>query len=236
MADITKTVAPKTDQLNADDFIGSGSRTIKITGVKEMGSKEQPIAISYEGDNGKPWKPCLGMRRILIEIWGEDAAREANKYYPGRSVTLFRDPDVKYGGVTVGGIRVSHASDLSGEKKFALTVAKARRVEFIVKPLRNAPAPKQQQSAPPSQQEQAPPPPVADPAPETSTRPAHVQTAQAIVRQIRETTTAAELDHVMTVKCKGDLGIVEIASIETLKWIEEQEAAHRKTLTEKIPS
>lgn len=150
-ADLTKTVAPKTDQLNADDFIGSGDRTITITGVKMIDSKDQPIAISYEGDKGKPWKPCLGMRRILIEVWGQEAAKEASKHYVGRSVTLFRDPDVKFGGVTVGGIRISHASNLTAEKKIALTVAKARRVEFVVKPLKNAP-PVQQKKEPEQKQ------------------------------------------------------------------------------------
>ena len=136
MADLTTTVAPKTDQLNADDFIGKGDRTIKITGVRSMDSRDQPIAISYEGDGGKPWKPCLGMRRVLIELWGPDAAKEASKHYVGRRITLFRDPDIAFGKIVVGGIRISHASDINQEKKIALTVGRARREEFIVKPLR----------------------------------------------------------------------------------------------------
>lgn len=139
--DITKTVAPKTDQLNADDFIGSGDRAIKITAVKMMDSKEQPIAISYEGDNGKPWKPSLGMRRVLIELWGQEAAKEASKYYPGRSLVLYRDPNVKFGKDTVGGIRIRSASDISSEQKMVVTVSKARRVEFVVKPMGKISAP-----------------------------------------------------------------------------------------------
>lgn len=133
--DITQTIAPKTDQLNADDFIGSGDKVIKITGVKMMDSKEQPIAISYEGDKGKPWKPSLGMRRVLVDLWGQKEAKETNKYYTGRTIVLYRDPDVKFGKDTVGGIRIRAASDIAGEKKMAVTVSKARRVEFSVKPL-----------------------------------------------------------------------------------------------------
>lgn len=150
-ADITKTVAPKTDQLNSDDLFAGKTLTLTITGVKETGAKEQPIAISYEGDNGKPWKPSLGMRRVLLEIWGQEAGAESDKFYKGRRVTLFRDPDVKFGKDTVGGIRISHASDIKGDVKIALTVAKGRRVEFVVHPLKDAaptPQPTQSSSAP----------------------------------------------------------------------------------------
>lgn len=142
-ADITKTVAPKTDQLNADDLFAGKTIDLTITGVRETGAKEQPIAISYDGDNGKPWKPSLGMRRVLLEIWGQEAGAESDKFYRGRRVRLFRDPDVKFGKDTVGGIRISHASDIRGDVKIALTVAKGRRVEFVVHPLKDAPADKQ---------------------------------------------------------------------------------------------
>ena len=55
MTDLTSTITPKSDQLNYDDFIGKGSITIKVTAVKKSpDDKQQPVAISYEGDNGKP--------------------------------------------------------------------------------------------------------------------------------------------------------------------------------------
>ena len=63
MTDLGKTIAPKSDQLNADDLI-SGPRTITITNVAS-GSKDQPINISFEGDNGKPYRPGKSMRRGL---------------------------------------------------------------------------------------------------------------------------------------------------------------------------
>ena len=47
MIDISKTVIPKSDQLNADDLI-VGPKRIKMTSVKVV-SGDQPILIDYEG-------------------------------------------------------------------------------------------------------------------------------------------------------------------------------------------
>ena len=101
--DISQTIAPKSNQLNFDDFLSGESKTIKITEVSGTSEKEQPIAISYEGDNGKPYRPSKGMRRVLVYVWGKDS-----KDYIGRSLTLYGDPEVKFGGQAVGGIRISH--------------------------------------------------------------------------------------------------------------------------------
>ena len=130
MVDMSKTVAPKSDQMNYDDFVGGQSRTIKITRVSGSDSTEQPVSLFYEGDGGKPFKPCKSMRRVLIALWGTDG-----QTYVGRSLTLYGDPDVKFGGMTVGGIRISHASHISETKTMALTATKGHRKAFTVKPL-----------------------------------------------------------------------------------------------------
>ena len=132
--DITATLAPKSDQLNSDDLI-AGPRTITVTKVS-AGSVEQPVAIAFEGDNNKPWYPCLSMRRVLVAAWGADSSQ-----YIGRRVTLFRDPAVTYGGIQVGGIRVSHLSHLDGPLSTALTVTRQKRTPYRVQPLAAAPAP-----------------------------------------------------------------------------------------------
>lgn len=140
MVDVSKTIQPKSDQLNADDLIG-GSITVEITNVSSMAQPDQPIAISYKGDNGKPWKPCKSMRRVLVMVWGKDG-----KQYIGRMLTLYRDPGVLFGGVAVGGIRISHMSHIDKETTMALTASKANRKPFTVKPLKAAaalPAPAQ---------------------------------------------------------------------------------------------
>lgn len=61
MIDLTATIKPKSDQLNADDLI-AGPKTITVTGVKLV-AEDQPVAISFHGDDGKPYKPCKSMRR-----------------------------------------------------------------------------------------------------------------------------------------------------------------------------
>jgi hypothetical protein len=134
MNDMTAVITPKSDQLNSDDLI-SGPRTIRITGVSIRPGTEQPVSIHFDGDNNKPWKTCKSMNRVLVHAWGPDATA-----YVGRSVTIYRDPDVKWGGMKVGGIRISHLSNIEREMVMALTETKGKRTPFIVKPLTNAPA------------------------------------------------------------------------------------------------
>jgi hypothetical protein len=130
--DIRSTLEAKSSQLNTDDLI-AGAKTITITKVS-AGSAEQPVAISFEGDGGKPWYPCKSMRRVLVAAWGADASQ-----YVGRRVTLFRDPSVLYGGIAVGGIRVSHLSHLDGPLSIALTVTRQKRSPYKVQPLPASP-------------------------------------------------------------------------------------------------
>lgn len=128
--DMSAAIKPKSDQLNADDLI-AGPMTIRITDVRINAGSEQPVSIHFEGDNGKPWKSCKSMNRLLVSAWGADASK-----YKGRSLTLYRDPTVKWGGMEVGGIRVSHMSDISADHRVALTATKGKRVSTVVKPLR----------------------------------------------------------------------------------------------------
>lgn len=134
MNDMAAVIVPKSDQLNADDLIG-GPLTITITEVEIRAGAEQPVTIRYQGDSGRPWKPCKSMCRVMVAVWGRDA-----KAYVGRRVTLFRDPAVKWGGLEVGGIRVSHMSDMRGDMTMALTATKGSRKPYTVKPLAAAPA------------------------------------------------------------------------------------------------
>lgn len=129
MSDMRSTIVPKSDQQNFDDFVGGQTKTIKITGVKITGG-DQPVALHFEGDEGKPYKPGKSMRRVLVQVWGSDA----NKYI-GRSMTLYGDPKVRFGGAEVGGIRISHMSDITEPVTMALTATRAQRKPYTVKPL-----------------------------------------------------------------------------------------------------
>lgn len=137
--DMSQFIAARSDQLNADDLLNA-PRTITITKVTAApDSAEQPVSIHYEGGEGRPFKPCKTVRRILVGVWGKDASQ-----YVGRSMTLYRDPTVSFGGMQVGGIRVSHMSHIEGDKTVALLVTRGRKAPFKVKPLVNAPQPQSQ--------------------------------------------------------------------------------------------
>lgn len=134
--DMSTTVAPKSDQLNADDLI-AGPRTIRIERVSGTGNPDQPVNVHFEGDNGKPYRPCKSMRRVMIAAWGADASQ-----YVGRAMTIYRDPKVAFGGMEVGGLRISHLSHIERDMTLALTVTKAKRAPFQVKRLVEAPVKK----------------------------------------------------------------------------------------------
>ena len=78
-----------------------------------------------------------------MTAWGPDTS-----VYPGRSVQLFLDPEVKWGGMKVGGIRIRAMSHIDGELRLALAESKQNRKIFAVKPLaggtRRSDPPKQQ--------------------------------------------------------------------------------------------
>ena len=48
---------------------------------------------------------------------------------------LYGDPDVKFGGSVVGGIKISHLSDIDKKLSIALTVTRGKRSPFTVEPL-----------------------------------------------------------------------------------------------------
>ena len=126
MTDLSKTIIPKSDQLNADDLI-VGSKILKITGVKVIGG-DQPVAIHYENDEGKPWKPCKSMRRILIKAWGTDGDN-----YKGREVEVINDETVKWAGKEVGGIRISAMSHIDAPLKVMITITRGKKEPYLVK-------------------------------------------------------------------------------------------------------
>lgn len=129
MTDILETIEPKSDQLNADDLLGGRTITIKVVDVTiEPG--DQPVSLHFEGDNGKPYKPGKSMRRVLVNAWGVDT-----KLWVGRRMTLYRDDKVVFGGMQVGGIRISHMSDIKQNITMALTATRASRKPFTVEPL-----------------------------------------------------------------------------------------------------
>ena len=127
--DITPFIQAKSDQLNADDLIG-GAITARITNVRVTGGDQQPVTVELDGGH-KPWKPCKTTMRVLAALWGS-----APSAWAGRMIRLYRDPTVKYGGVEVGGIRISGMSHIDGPKKITLAASKKSKVEHRIDVLR----------------------------------------------------------------------------------------------------
>lgn len=124
---IAKSIIPKSDQLNAEDLL-SGPITVTVTDVKQ-GTAEQPIAIIIDGER-QPYKPCKTMRKMLVFCWSDQAAN-----WIGKRLTLYADPDVKWAGVAVGGIRISHLSGIESQVMLMLSETKGKRKPIVVKPL-----------------------------------------------------------------------------------------------------
>lgn len=124
---LADTIVPKSDQLNADDLLAHPI-TVTVAAVKRADG-DQPVAVHLEGDY-RPYKPCKSMRRVLISAWGDDG-----REWVGRSMTLYCDPEVQFGGVKVGGIRISHLSHIASDLQLSLTVTRGKRKPCTVKKL-----------------------------------------------------------------------------------------------------
>ena len=125
--DLSDTIEAKSDQLNADDLAGS-TKTIKVTGVVRYSDKGIPaFHIDYEGGAGRPFKPCKSVRRVIMFAWGKDGSQ-----WIGRSMTLYCDPTVIYAGKEVGGIRVSHMSDIEKRISIKLTEKRGSKKEVFI--------------------------------------------------------------------------------------------------------
>ena len=126
--DMSKVIEPHSEQINADDLI-SGPMTVTIAAVNISPRDEQPISIKLKGMT-KVFRPCKSMARVCVHAWGADASK-----YTGRSMTLYRDPKVKWGGLEVGGIRISHMSHIDAPMQMMLTQTRSQRAPFKVSPL-----------------------------------------------------------------------------------------------------
>ena len=126
--DLTQSIAPKSDQLNADDLI-SGPVTVTITEVR-AGNAEQPVDVVLVEFPGRAYRPSKSMRRVMVSAWGADAST-----YAGHRLTLVRNPEITFGRDKVGGIEISHLSNIAKPLTVALTATRGKRKNFTVTPL-----------------------------------------------------------------------------------------------------
>jgi len=128
--DLTESIIPRSDQINADDLI-AGPITYTVREVIK-GAAEQPFDFLLV-ETDRAYRPSKTMRRVIVNAWGADAAN-----YAGRRLTLYREPSIKYGGQEVGGIRISHMSHIAGPVEVMAQTTRGKREKFTVQPLKTA--------------------------------------------------------------------------------------------------
>lgn len=125
--DISDTLAPNSDQLDAMDLLG-GPQTFTITNVSK-GNAEQPVQV-HLAEFPRVWRPGKSMRRVLAACWGTDASQ-----WVGRRVRLYCDERVTFGNDVVGGTRISHLSHIDKARSVPLLVKRGKSATFKVEPL-----------------------------------------------------------------------------------------------------
>lgn len=122
---LSDTIVTKSDQLNAEDLLLS-NRIIKITDVSMVRDPQQPLILNYDGDNGRPFKPCLTMRKALQFAYGDDPQNLIGKF-----LELYCDPEVKFGKDKVGGVRIAGMSGIKGTIRASFTETRGKKKEYV---------------------------------------------------------------------------------------------------------
>lgn len=139
--DLTKALAPKSDQLDFADLEGQPPRVFTITDVGENGgelSDQQPVNIRL-AEFPRVWRPSKGMLRVLADNWGRVPAE-----WVGRQVELYGDPEVWFGKEKVGGTRISRLSHIAKKNTTRINPRGGKGAYWTVEPL---PAPSAQKPA-----------------------------------------------------------------------------------------
>jgi hypothetical protein len=130
--DMTDSIAPKSDQLDAIDLI-TGPRTFTIERVT-ANNVEQPFNF-HLAEFPRVWRPGKSMRRVIVAAWGPKP-----EGYAGQQVTLYCDATVMFGNDVTGGTRISHMTGIDKPLKVPLLIKRGKSALFTVLPLA-APAP-----------------------------------------------------------------------------------------------
>lgn len=127
--DLSQHVSPDSDQLDAIDLI-DGPRTFTVKRVAESGLDDKRSVDIWFDEFPRPWRPNVNQRRVLLFCWGKDGAS-----YVGRRMTLFRDPEVRFGKEKPGGTRLSHVSHIVKTMHAPIIEGQGRTSYYTVEPL-----------------------------------------------------------------------------------------------------
>lgn len=128
---IEKARQSNSQQINADDVL-SRPVTVTVTGASE-GTAEQPVFVTVAEVQGKTYRPSLTMRKVLGAVWGDETDA-----WIGRRMTLFRNPDIKFGGTVVGGLEISHMSGIDRPVEVSVLEKRGKRKTCTIHPLPDA--------------------------------------------------------------------------------------------------
>jgi len=130
--DISETLIPNSDQLDAADLAASGPRIFTVARTVVKSGAEQPVDIYFK-EFPRPWRPGRNMRRVLAHCWGKDSSK-----WTDHQVELYCDPDVVFGKEKVGGTRISRLSHIDGPVQAPIIIGRGSRGKWPVKPLTEA--------------------------------------------------------------------------------------------------
>lgn len=126
--DIRAATKPKSDQLNYETFL-TGPQTFTVSKVTP-GDRDHPVFIHMNECPATPYKPSKGMLKCISQPdgWGDKSSQ-----WVGKSITLYGDPTVIYGGVEVGGIKVAALSDINGDYETLISARRGVRKPHLIK-------------------------------------------------------------------------------------------------------
>ena len=126
--DIRAATKPKSDQLNYETFL-TGPQTFTVSKVTP-GDRDHPVFIHMNECQATPYKPSKGMLKCIAQPdgWGDKSSQ-----WVGKSITLYGDPTVIYGGVEVGGIKVAALSDINGDYETLISARRGVRKPHLIK-------------------------------------------------------------------------------------------------------
>lgn len=126
--DIRAATKPKSDQLNYETFL-TGPQTFTVSKVTP-GDRDHPVFIHMVECPATPYKPSKGMLKCIAQPdgWGDKSSQ-----WVGRSITLYGDPTVIYGGVEVGGIKIAAMSDIAGDYETLISARRGVRKPHMIK-------------------------------------------------------------------------------------------------------
>ncbi len=130
MIDLTPHTQADSDTIVAAD-LAAGPKTILITNVTVISKDKKGIEIHYEGMDGKPYRPCKSMLRVLCELWETNNGEE----FIGRGITLYREPNCLYQGQLTPGIRICAMSHIPKAVTVLVPEKRGKANKYEIAPL-----------------------------------------------------------------------------------------------------